>query len=104
MMLLIKFAGPMYGIVGYLTGIYAWDFIIINSIRYSSTEIFLSNQRVISSELLFHRVRQFVAFPPAHNTTEIAAVRDSITALDTQVSSKRYSVAHVVSLLLGRSY
>lgn len=58
MTLLIKFAGPMYGIVAYLTGIYIWDMVVMDQISLVAPEVFMADQRHCTSELAFFHSRE----------------------------------------------
>ena len=43
--LLVKFAGPAFAIVGYLTAVYFWDSAIMHGVREGKYEVYYGQQR-----------------------------------------------------------
>ncbi len=43
--LLLKFAGPAFGIILYLAGMYLWDALVMNQIEFAKDQVYYSQQR-----------------------------------------------------------
>ncbi len=71
-MLLLKFAGPCFGVLLYLTVVYIWDKTVMASVSQSHTQVLYAQQRRVQVHVLNNAARSVAV--PSHTTLLGAAV------------------------------
>lgn len=61
--LLLKFAGPAFGIVLYLTALFFWDTSVMKSIQFAKNQVYYAQQLRATTHLLDYHVRDILTAP-----------------------------------------